>query len=87
MTALGPVPAALTADLREQARQLGILVWLDKEGAYTARSSAAAPRGHSIHPFPANQRADSCALALTLSKMGIAKLSRRSRSPGALAAR
>lgn len=33
MTALGPVPAALTADLREQARQHGILVWLDKEGA------------------------------------------------------
>lgn len=36
MTALGPGSAALEADLREQARQHGILVWLDKEGAYTA---------------------------------------------------
>jgi hypothetical protein len=36
MTALGPVPAALEADLREQARQHGILVWLDTEGVYTA---------------------------------------------------
>lgn len=33
---IGPVSQALEADLREQARQHGILVWLDKEGAYTA---------------------------------------------------
>jgi hypothetical protein len=32
MTARGPASAALEADLREQARQHGILVWLDKEG-------------------------------------------------------
>ena len=35
MTALEPVSAALEADLREHARKHGVLVWLDKEGAYT----------------------------------------------------
>src|SRR5690349_4816968 len=45
MTALGPVSAALEADLREQARQHGILVWLDKEGAYTAFADRLRDRG------------------------------------------
>ena len=35
MTEPRPVSAHLEADLREQARQHGILVWLDKEGTYT----------------------------------------------------
>lgn len=45
MTELGPVSAALEADLREQARQHGILVWLDKEGAYTAFADRLRERG------------------------------------------
>ena len=45
MTSLGPVSAALEADLREQARQHGILVWLDKEGAYTAFADRLRDRG------------------------------------------
>lgn len=32
---LGPVSAALVAELREEARKYGVLVWLDKDGAYT----------------------------------------------------
>jgi hypothetical protein len=40
----GPVSQALEADLREQARQHGILVWLDKEGAYTAFADALGAR-------------------------------------------
>ncbi len=33
--ALGPVSATLVAELREEARKHGVLVWLDKDGAYT----------------------------------------------------
>lgn len=40
----GPVSQALEADLRDQARQHGILVWLDKEGAYTAFADALVER-------------------------------------------
>lgn len=40
----GPVSQALEADLREQARQHGILVWLDKEGTYTPFADALAER-------------------------------------------
>lgn len=43
----GPVSQALEADLREQARQHGILVWLDKEGTYTAFADALAARATS----------------------------------------
>lgn len=32
---LGPVSTALIAELRDEARQHGVLVWLDKDGAYT----------------------------------------------------
>ena len=32
---LGPVSAALIAELREEARKHGMLVWLDKDGVYT----------------------------------------------------
>lgn len=47
--ALGPVSAALVAELREEARKHGVLVWLDKDGTYTElvdaliRSRASAP--------------------------------------------
>lgn len=41
---IGPVSQALEVDLREQARQHGILVWLDKEGTYTAFADALAER-------------------------------------------
>ncbi len=47
--ALGPVSAALVAELREEARKHGVLVWLDKDGSYTelvdvlTRSRATAP--------------------------------------------
>ena len=40
----GPVSKALEADLREQARQHGILVWLDKEGNYTTFADALGER-------------------------------------------
>ncbi len=40
----GPVSQTLEADLREQARQHGILVWLDKEGAYTEFADALGER-------------------------------------------
>lgn len=33
--ALGPVSSALIAELRDEARQHGVLVWLDKDSAYT----------------------------------------------------
>ena len=33
--ALGPVSAALVAELRDEARKHGVLVWLDKDGAYS----------------------------------------------------
>jgi hypothetical protein len=41
---LGPVSASLYAELRELARQRGIVVWLDKEGSYTAFADALAAR-------------------------------------------
>ena len=44
MTDLGPVSASLEAELREQARQHGILVWLDKEGAYNRFADRSALR-------------------------------------------
>lgn len=44
MTALGPVSASLEAELREVARQHGIVVWLDKEGAYTRFADGLAER-------------------------------------------
>ena len=37
-----PVSASLEAELRELARQRGIVVWLDKEGSYTAFADALA---------------------------------------------
>lgn len=42
-----PVSQALESDLREQARQHGILVWLDKEGTYTAFADALGERATS----------------------------------------
>ena len=45
MSELGPVSASLEAELRELARQRGIVVWLDKEGSYTAFADALAGRG------------------------------------------
>lgn len=41
---LGPVSARLAAELRELARQRGIVVWLDREGSYTAFADALAMR-------------------------------------------
>ena len=32
---LGPVSATLVAELQEEARKHGVLVWLDKDNAYT----------------------------------------------------
>ena len=32
---LGPVSATLVAELREEARKHGVLVWLDKDGSYS----------------------------------------------------
>lgn len=40
----GPVSQALEADLREQARQHGVVVWLDKEGTYTTFADALSER-------------------------------------------
>jgi hypothetical protein len=61
MNALGPVSAALEADLRWQARQHGILVWLDKEGAYTAFADRLRDRGVT-EAFPS--RCTACAPAI-----------------------
>jgi hypothetical protein len=44
MTEPGPVSVHLEADLREQARQHGI-VWLDKEGTYTDFADASVSGG------------------------------------------
>ncbi|MBP6846095.1 MAG: BREX-6 system phosphatase PglZ [Kofleriaceae bacterium] len=44
MTDLGPVSTSLYAELRELARQRGIVVWLDKEGSYTAFADELAAR-------------------------------------------
>lgn len=46
MTALGPVSAALEADLREQSRQLGIPVWLDRSAPTPVCRAAARSRRH-----------------------------------------
>ena len=49
----GPVSANLEADLREQARQHGILVWLDKEGTYTDFADELGRRADAkAFPFP-----------------------------------
>jgi len=45
MTELGPVSASLEAELRELARQHGIVVWLDNEGAYTGFADRLRARG------------------------------------------
>ncbi len=47
MTEPGLVSAALEAELREQARQHDIVVWLDKEGTYTAFADALAIRAEA----------------------------------------
>ena len=53
MTEPGPVSANLEADLREQARQHGILVWLDKEGTYTDFADELGRRADAkSFPFP-----------------------------------
>lgn len=60
MTAPGPVSAALEADLRDQARQHGILVRLDKEGRLyrICRSAARARRAttDAVDPTRSVQR-------------------------------
>jgi hypothetical protein len=40
-----PVSAMLEAELREQARQHGVIVWLDKEGTYTGLADRLRDRG------------------------------------------
>lgn len=53
MSELAPVSAALEAALREEARQHGIVVWLDRHGVYTAfadRLRARAEAGEFPHP-------------------------------------
>ena len=46
-----PVSAFLTAELREYARQHGLVVWLDKEGLYTDLTDALVQQ-HSEGTFP-----------------------------------
>jgi hypothetical protein len=71
MTALGPVSAALEADLREQARKHSILVWLDKEGAYTAFADRLRDRGVT-EAFPVPLRCLRCSyLELMLGLEGL----------------
>jgi hypothetical protein len=45
MTELGPVSAMLEAELREQARQHGVIVWLDKDGTFTGFADRLRARG------------------------------------------
>ncbi|MBP9202684.1 MAG: BREX-6 system phosphatase PglZ [Kofleriaceae bacterium] len=45
MTAVGLVSASLTAELRELARQHGVVVWLDKEGSFVTFADALAKAG------------------------------------------
>jgi len=53
MTEPGSISASLEAELRKQARQYGILVWLDKEGTYTAFADALAARAEAkAFPVP-----------------------------------
>ena len=57
---LGPVSATLVAELREEARKHGVLVWLDKNGAYTelvdslidARASESRNSDAGKFPYP-----------------------------------
>src|SRR6267143_5911561 len=49
MTALGPVSAALEAELREEVRRSGIVFFLDKEASYTAFIDGLAAAGV---PYP-----------------------------------
>ncbi len=51
LTDIKPVSASLTAELRELARQRGIVVWLDKEGSYTAFADALVASGAAA-PVP-----------------------------------
>lgn len=51
--ALGPVSQALTLALREEARQHGIVVWLDREGVYRNFADALAARAVAgAFPYP-----------------------------------
>ena len=52
--ALGPVTATLVAELREEARKHGVLVWLDKDGAYTelVDSLTRQPANDEDFPYP-----------------------------------
>src|SRR5687767_5724719 len=50
---LGPLTNALQADLREQARQHGIVVWLDRDGTYTTFADRLAARADAkAFPVP-----------------------------------
>ena len=50
---LGPVSATLVAELREDARKHGVLVWLDKDGTYSELvDSLIASRGDGTDVFP-----------------------------------
>ncbi|HPH66539.1 MAG TPA: PglZ domain-containing protein, partial [Kofleriaceae bacterium] len=51
LTDVKPVSASLTAELRDLARQRGIVVWLDKEGSYTAFADALMASGNAA-PVP-----------------------------------
>ncbi len=56
----GPVSTTLIAELRDEARQHGVLVWLDKDGAYTEfvdslignRGEANYSSGSTSFPYP-----------------------------------
>ncbi|MDH5674424.1 MAG: BREX-6 system phosphatase PglZ [Myxococcales bacterium] len=53
MADLGPVSQALEAELRDLARQHGIIVWLDKEGVYSEYVRGLSERADSgSFPFP-----------------------------------
>lgn len=48
---LGPLSAALVTELREEGRKHGVLVWLDKDAAYTPLVDALVAGGGGF-PFP-----------------------------------
>lgn len=50
-SSFGPVSAVLVAELREEARKHGALVWLDKDGAHTPLVDALVA-GADGFPFP-----------------------------------
>jgi len=53
MLEAGPVTHALEAELRELARQYGVIVWLDKEGSYTDYVRGLTERAaQGAFPFP-----------------------------------